>query len=387
MKMVILALIVAIFIPGLSTNQAHAFKILSALTDPCHEKITLGALGHERGGFLGDGLPSTAAMIARMSAKAEADGIPTDEASRGLRREIARRFGIGNLSEAEQYVISSFLAGVRAPDTGGYSIVDFSQIRGSHIRDDEQSAHFLRRKGDDGTPGDTAVIQETTNRLANLATQALTSWNTPGAHSVVARWTFAFYGERDVTVFAPAYYMGLIAHGVQDSYAHALRDENDFKVIAVSNYLDVVMDGYSNGRDGPGHSERLDQCNENDAFDLPRIDAARRDSARAFDTLDQQMAANGSDTTAFVSTLQSVFDYKSGCTADNEYCGGLWYKKAKEEISEPYEVGCGLVKSHSHDDHHHPMGNFTTSLSKTTVLFCLFAMPLLIALIQRRIRR
>ena len=365
-----------IFIAAFSLvpHSAHAFKILSALTDACHEKITLGALGHERGGFLGDGLPSTTAMLARMAAKAEITGIPTDEASYGLRRENARRYGLGNLSLSEQYVISSFLAGVRAPDTGGYSIVDFSRIRGSHIRDDEQSAHFLRRKLDDGPQGDQAVILETTNRLTDLANHALSQWSSAGGQTITARWTFAFYGERDVRVFAPAYYLGLIAHAIQDSYAHALRDDADMRIIAVANYLDVVMDGYSSGRDGPGHSERLDQCNEHDAFDLPRIDAARRDSARVFAALDTQFAVDGLDTSAFTATLQTIFDYKSGCTQENSYCGGLWFKKSIEEISEPHEIGCGLVKSQTHDDHHQSQ--------QIIMLLGLFA-PILIALFLR----
>lgn len=369
-------------------SDAQAFKIVSALTDGCHENITMGSLGKSSPAFNGDGTPSTASLLARFVQRVTTEGIPQDEASRGLRRENANRYGWGGYTEAEQYILASFLAGVRAPDTGGYSIVDFSQIRGSHIRDDEQSAHFLRRKDSDGTQGDIAVIQETTTRLATLANAALTQWATGGTAETRVRWTFAFYGERDVSVFGPAYNLGLIAHAVQDSYAHALRDENDLRVIAIANYLEVILDGFSDDRDGPGHSERLDQCNVNDSFDAPRINEARRQTARVFEVLDQQMASNGVDTSAFSAALAAVFDYKPGCNGANRYCNGLWYQKSLEDVSKPYEVGCGLARPASHHDHHHGSGGggkMTTSLSvNAMVFFLLIGLPILTALGLRR---
>jgi hypothetical protein len=328
--------------------EANAFKILSALTEGCHENITLAALGQPTNGFNGDSLPSVAPMFARFVARAELEGIPQDEASRGLRRETARRYGWGNMSEAAQFVLSSFIAGVRAPDTGGYSIVDLSQIRGSHIRDDQQTAHFLRRQNDDFAAGDLSAIQDAKSRLSDLSSQVLNTWASSNSAQRRERWTFAFYGEKDVTVFSPAYDMGLIAHAIEDSYAHALRDENDLKIIAVENYLDLVRDRYDGTRDGPGHSERLDQCNVHDSFDLPRIDAARKSTATVFNALDAAMATNGTDVTGVNSAFDTTFAYKAGCDVSNQYCDGLWYRKAKEEISEPYEVGCGLVAPVAH---------------------------------------
>ncbi|CAN5661541.1 hypothetical protein BH10BDE1_BH10BDE1_27410 [soil metagenome] len=351
--------------------SAHAFKILSALTDGCHENITLGALGQTTAGFNGDGLPSVAPMLARMVARVESEGVPQDDASRGLRRETARRYGWGNLSEAMQFVLSSFIAGVRAPDTGGYSIVDFSQIRGSHIRDDQQPAHFLRRKEDNNAAGDVSAIQDGVTRIQNLGALVLSTWSSSGRAQRNERWTFAFYGEKDVTIFAPAFDMGLMAHAIEDSYAHALRDENDLKIIAVENYMDLVMNQYDGTRDGPGHSERLDQCNVHDSFDLPRIDVARKSTAKTFLALDAQMALNGTDLTAVTAVFDDIFAYKAGCDLSNQYCHGLWYQKAKEEISEPYEIGCGLMAPishhHDHDGSSTGPGSLTTDVLNTRV--------------------
>lgn len=325
------------------SSKAHAFKILSALTEGCHEKMTLGMFGQlSPGGFRGDDLPSLAPLLTRLKARAETDGIPQDEASRGLRREIANRYGWGAMSEAELYIFSSILAGVRSPDTNGHSIVDFSQIRGSHIRDDDQNAHFLRRKDDDGHTGDLNVINATKTRLLGQTASVLAGWAGTASLNRTERWTFAFYGESDVTVFSPAFDLGLIVHALQDSYAHALRDETDMKIIAVENYIDLVLAKYEEVRDGPGHSERLDQCNEHDTFDAGRIE-----TARALEAIDAQLAAGTQDTTATATVFDDIFSYRAGCTFANRYCDSLWYRKATEQISEPYEVGCGLLKRRS----------------------------------------
>lgn len=374
----------------LGSRPAFSFQILSALTDACHEKMTLGVLGYGPASFRESDPSPLAAFYSRMVAKASAVGVPADRASEGMVREMENRFQWSGLSQAQKFVLASFVAGVRSPDTNGFSIVDINHLRGLHIRNQEQSAHILRRSDQDGGGADLEAIEEARARILNLVRAAQTSWNGDASLYRDERWTFAFYGEHTVRVMAAAYDLGVALHVLQDAYAHVIRDDQ-FRVLAISNFVEAVIGEHDEASDGPAHSERMDRCAvETDDFDRMRVDEARERAIQFLNAVDSTFQAESYDETGVAATLDPIFTYQPGCHSGNAYCGSVWYQKAREKFTGPFSVSCGLMRSVDDDgpwgDGHRP-GATAAALGSVTALVFLLLPLLLIVWFRSRPRR
>ncbi len=325
----------------LITSHAHAFQILSTVTNSCHESMTLGLVGAGSQEFR---QPAPSVLLSRFVATVRQIGVPQDRATQALIKEMDARFNWAGLDDATRYVLASLVAGARMPDTHGFSVIDIDHVRDNHLTDSAQATHMLRNRTDDLSDGNQQAITRTRAQLSSFVTTVLSQYAN-SQFLTQQTWAFPFYGEVSVQLFGPAFFLGQVSHSIEDSYAHTIRDSN-FNILAISNYIEAMEDDIDEDRDGPPHSDRLDQCNMADAFDKMRIDEAQRQLLRVYNQFDSTIAANSQDPAAVESILDDVFIYQAGCVNSNNYCGSEWIAKAREEVSKPYKLGfnCGLVK-------------------------------------------
>ena len=319
---------------------AQAFYILSPKSEGCHERLTLGALGADSEPF-GSANPASAKLLDLFAARARAVGVPDDEATRAFVDEVSDRYGFADRLLAERFVLASFVAGVRQPDTDGLSVIKFNETRSVHLQDGNQPRHALRQTGHDYETGDLEATGRARQLIRERLDSALESWASEETAVTETRWSFSFYGEVDIGILAAAFELGRAAHIIQDSYAHALRDE-EMQVVAVSNFVDAVEQRYYEPRDGPGHSDRLDECDaEASAFDELRVVAARDETDALFAAATPAFAdpsdAQRLDKLA-EPVLDRVFALRDGCTYANDYCDNAWLPLAESDLTEPYKL-------------------------------------------------
>jgi hypothetical protein len=306
--------------------SADAFYILSPKTEACHEHIMLGSLQATQAPF-GDSSISTAALLAHFVARAEDRSEIFEQGTRAFTDEISERFGLDDRSRAEQFILASFVAGVRHPDTDGLSVVKFNETRSLHLQDRNQPKHALRKSAHDHEAGDAD------------------SWRSADGPLVAERWSFSFYGAVEVWIFGPAFQLGQASHVVQDAFAHALRDDH-LRITAMGNFVDALQKGYSEPRDGPAHSDRLDECDvENSVFDEMRVVEARDATATLLAATAAIFEGDGGPGALedeiqkrVDPALDRAFAHRPGCSYDNDYCGSDWAPIADSDPTEPYEL-------------------------------------------------
>ncbi|QDG51536.1 hypothetical protein FIV42_12505 [Persicimonas caeni] len=324
----------------LAPPPASAFYILSPKSEPCHERLMLGALGAEAEPF-GSAGSAGPKLVSLLTERVRASGVPDDEETRAFVDETAQRYGFSAQSWAEKFVLASFVAGVRQPDTDGLSVIKFNETRSLHLQDGNQPKHSLRQSDHDYEGGDAAAIERAREVVVERLERARSSWQTDEELLERARWSFAYYGEVDVWLVAAAFHLGRAAHVVQDAYAHTLRDD-EMRVVAMSNFVDVVEERYFEPRDGPAHSKRLDKCDTDEsAFDEMRVVEAREATVELVAVLGLVLSESASRTRLeelLDRPLNRVYTLREGCTVDNAYCGSAWAPLAASEPTEPYNL-------------------------------------------------
>lgn len=332
----------------LFASRSYGFHIHSFRSDPCHEKMVLGTFDRQPFPFSASDDPTLENLISEFVRRVEGR-VPSDAATQGMIREISNFYGLRDLSLEERYVLSSLVAGTRSPDTDGFSIVDFNEVRHIHIQDENQGSHALRRSTMEEPSGSIESIREAQGKIIELTRSVLTQWQGEGELTRAERWTFPFYGEKSVLVFGPAYDIGVLSHVIQDSYAHAYRDEQ-MRILTIANYVDVMHENHHEERDGPPHSDRLDRCEVySDDFDRARVQAAVRATARYLEALSNRLASraeldNPPDNPQVI--LNDIFEYRPGCSHENQYCGSIWAEKAAEDFTKPFSLAaCGSLLS------------------------------------------
>lgn len=314
---------------------ALAFQILTPASRPCHERIVLGAVEAIDAPWSSDEDTDVSEVVHELMEKAEGVGIPRGKRTQAFIDDVVRQYDIQAATPAEKWVFASFVAGVRQPDTRGLSVVRFNNARETHLADEGQAEHSLRRSYDDFSAGNLAAIDNIRAGLHLRFEQSRARWRN-GEHVLRATWTLPHYGEFDVWVFAPAFDMGHMTHTLQDSYAHVLRDD-DFRVLSIGNFVDTQHGNLSEDRDGLGHSERMDHCSMSDPFDAMRVREAREASARWI-----LMVAQGyelEDAEGHMDPLlDEIYDLREGCDTSNDFCGTSWLEEARKEVTEPVKL-------------------------------------------------
>lgn len=340
LRWILSAAIGVVVLAWLVPTPAAAFYILSPKTEPCHERMMLGALGADEPPFSNDNAIGSK-FLDLLIARVDASGFSADEQTRAFVDDVSRRYGFSERPWTDKFVLSSLVAGVRQPDTDGLSVIKFNETRSLHLQDGNQPKHSLRQTGHDNDTGDADAVTRTREVIAGRLERARESWQSDQTLFEQARWSFSFYGEVDVSVLVAAFEFGRAAHVIQDAYAHTLRDE-EMRVVAMSNFVDAVEQRYFEPRDGPAHSDRLDECDvEGSAFDQMRVVEARDATIELMGILALVLEAFESNSrlkSLLVDPLDRVYTLRAGCSVDNHYCGSAWAPLAASDPTEPYNL-------------------------------------------------
>ncbi|MGK0360203.1 MAG: hypothetical protein ACI9U2_002516 [Bradymonadia bacterium] len=327
------AMLSGLVLGSLLAPSAHAFQILTAASSPCHERLTAGGFGLQPAPF---GTVAGLRVFDALLARAETAALPTDKATRSFIKDVGDTYGVAVDTPLEQWVVASIIAGAREPDTRGFAVVSFNELRTTHIKDDLQAPHSLRRANHDGEEGNESAIVAAREPLTQRLQEAHESFWSADPR-LKTRWTFAFYGEVNVRVFEPAFRMGQMAHTLQDAFTHTLRNE-DLEIVTVLNFVDASLGRLDEPVDGLNHSDRLDNCDTSNAFDRERIEAARDATASMMLAVSDVLAMQTLDAGPLDAVLDVSYAYAPGCTVDNEYCGTAWLAPARTALTGPVDI-------------------------------------------------
>lgn len=317
----------------LCAPSAQAFQILTAASSPCHERLTVGGFGLQAEPFgTAVGLRVFDALLAR----AETVGLPNDKATRGFIEDVRDTYGVAVDTPRERWLVASIIAGAREPDTRGFAVVSFNELRTTHIKDELQAPHSLRRVTHDGVEGNERAITAARGHLTVRLKEAHDSFWSEDPR-LKTRWTFAFYGEVEVRVFEPAFRLGQMAHTLQDAFTHTLRNP-DLEIVTVLNFVDASLGRLDEAVDGLNHSDRLDECDVSNAFDRERIEAARDATASMLVAVSDVLANQTLDTAPVDAVLDVAYAYAPGCTLANDYCGTDWLEPARSKLTGPVDL-------------------------------------------------
>lgn len=296
-----------------------AFQITSTFSTSCHESITLAAYL-----FVFEGQTADVPL-------------PSDPASRRLISSIASELPGSITDPRDQFVAVSLLLGVRFPDTGGHSILNFVQVRDAHSDPAEQYKHALRKPADDGREGDRNVVAGVRERITNRIDAMRLELARPPEEQLRRVPTYLdFYGQFEVEVYAPAFELGLATHTLQDSFAHAIRSDDLRRIRHVFNFAEAIAGGHEDERDGLAHSDAMDLC-EPDGPNVELVLAARQATAELFAAARDELS--GVDDAAVRGVLDAWVTLEPGCDATNDFCNSRWLDLARTDPSGPY-LGC-----------------------------------------------
>lgn len=289
----------------LSTSNAQAWTIGTGFTKGCHERITAKAYED----FLLD-LP-VRSLIVPLSATWRRVGpflieqVDQDPA---------------NLTDRQEFLLVSMLVGIRAPDTEGHSILNLDSVRLLHTDPNPvgQYDHALRGLDDDGEDGAVAAVLGTRQVILDNFAEAIKIIQlSPEEQIITTKIFFDFYGEIEIDVWGPGFYVGRAAHALQDSFAHTIRDEHDgfHSIISVFNFSEAIQGTLEVARDGSPHSIAMDECEE--ATEKTR-EAAIRATRDLFVAARERIV--GRDSNSVEQVLDNWMNYKRGCNAENKFC-------------------------------------------------------------------
>ena len=317
----IFALVLALGAP----LEARAWTVASGFTHGCHEEITWSAF-HDFLYYLPpEGVPVS-------------DGTIWRELAVFLLDEAPIAIDPDTLDDADRFFLVSLIVGVRSPDTDGHSIINLGELRKLHSdpTDEGQYAHALRGKGDDLAAGNAIAVAGLQARIADLLRKANDAINLPNDEQIIlGRFYLDFYGEIEVQVWAPMYYIGQAAHALQDSFSHTIRDDADGlrTIVHVMNYVDAIGSNFEEDVSGLAHSDSMDDC----------LDPATDDTfAAAIEaTIDLFYIARAIWTDTEPDAVENLFDkwvlLREGCGPENDYCdNSRWLEQTQKKQTKAY---------------------------------------------------
>lgn len=304
------------WLTSLVALPAFAFSIATAFSSPCHEPLTAAAFSRARASFPAEQLPR----------------VPS-ELEQKVSEDFAKNFGPADVPPEYLYTQMSLIMGVRAPDTGGHSLLDLDNTRLLHTVPSDQYSHALRGGADDGPEGDEVVaagVRATVNALMSQARDAL--GKPRDEQHIPVTYDIDGYGLVKLQVWAPAYFAGRAAHALQDSFSHSLREDGFHRVVHFFNYADAITKNYDEARDGFRHSGSMDKCGH---ATEPITNAATDATTALLLAIDSQARLDV--------VLNDWVTTRPGCTIENAYCDSPWLALAAEDVSEPY-LGCSSAQ-------------------------------------------
>ncbi len=294
---------------------ALAYTVESAATEGCHERITSEALRRVR------------------ETSAAAAPIEPDEDERALVADLQ----FVPEDDMRDVGAVTLLLGVRDNDLKGRGAQDLTSLALVHGDPDTQDEHCLRGLNDDEPNGSGRAITACRAYIEKRVGQAIAGLDAEGRPSDRMKLPIHLAVRNDVAADLPTFYvrMGQALHALEDGFSHTYRTEDGRTVTVALNWLDVVGETHEESRDGPGHSEALDACDDADDLRTLRRELATDASA---ELLHAALAPGRTDEEK-MNDVRAVLDtylgYQPGCTPDNKWCDA-----AEARIPAP---GCGCT--------------------------------------------
>lgn len=304
------------FLAVVPRGNTRAYTINTGFTHPCHEEMTHAAM-------------KTA--IARGAIDPAADvPLPADDSWRDVLAYLTEGMTLEQDGDREAFLALSLIVSSRYPDNRGESITNAKSLRKIHRDPEDQDSHFLRSADDDYAEGNLSAIDA---GLAHIRSQleAARSYVAleQGDQLIETPVYIEYYGLVNVTVWAPAFYMGVAAHAVEDSFSHTVRSDDLHTIHHVCNYVDAVSFDYDHDRDGLRHSWAMDRCDEEAAGIAVGATEAAGDFISLFADLEGDLDG------AFAGFTHDWMEHREGCDDSNDYCGSKWVEVARADPSLP----------------------------------------------------
>jgi hypothetical protein len=282
----------------LCAASAGAWQIEDPIHHACHERISQAAL--TRVGYVAEP-PQLRGDDARLRDNLEFDASPYD---------------------ANIYALSLVL-GVRNADTHGGPDFSFASNASAANADDDQRAHCLRTKTEDGPAGDAAAVADCRAWIESLYWQALATLDADGNIDPEQR-SYAgvateFQGSVSYPLSGVYYFAGRAIHAVQDSFTHSFRSPDGHRIRHVLNWSDQVSCSLDEARDGHGHETVLDDCKDGDPSEAARFELATQASSDLLTALTVP-GSHAERAERIADFLETWMSYEPDCTLENAYC-------------------------------------------------------------------
>ena len=336
----------------LCATQAHAFKIGSAVSYPCHEWITLKAF------FAGDELKGDNSLLPDWAFQ---DQVAPDDATWvEVANYLETQLGYKFESDFQRLLGITLFIGVRYPDQANFAITDLTNMRAIHMAEEGQEEHALRAIHHDHEEGNEQAIEALRIYLMDTVEQAYASFQqsrpadgAPISKETIRRQTeqvsfwLEYYGEVKVPVWKPLFLMGRAAHALQDSFAHTYRSEDTTTIYAVGNFVEAMSTTYDAARDGPRHSDNIDDCTLEAV--APLYDSAVLATRELFFAVRDYWKVEleqTEDRDAARAQVELLLDrwlaLDTDCGYANDYCNTSWVELAREKETHPL-VSCSSM--------------------------------------------
>lgn len=297
-------------------HVAGAYAIESAISEPCHERITFDALHQYREEA---GNEWTGSEDRDEKALIRDAPFPTFHGMDDL--------GAVTLALANRHV-----------DLDGHEPDDLDQVAVVHGNPNNQAKHCLRDPQDDGEEGTSSALEACKAEILSRFEAALAGLDEEGGVDVDRRTTIEIYLEirRTVEARLPTYYveMGQALHTLQDAFSHQLRGDTHTEVHTVLNYVEYAEKELDEAGDGPAHSSDLDLCTDLDSLREERLSVATQAS---YELLSASLSPGQSaqeKRAAAEAVLAKYLTHRDGCTLENDWCGA-------EDAEYPPDAGGG----------------------------------------------
>jgi hypothetical protein len=302
-------------------GPATAFQVSTSITNDCHERFTMQALGRA---LVTPGLP---AEVTR-----------DDEILAGALQFDVSPYG-------KDFLTTSLMIGVRYNDLHGQAAQDLGRMAPVHNEPDRQMEHCLRRSNQDNEVGLQAALDECRDFIRWIIDRAVNYRDVPDPWAVEEIELYLRYRSTTLVPVSRLYFnLGRAIHVVQDSFSHTFRSEDGRKIWEVFNWIDDLEGSLKTERDGFRHQSIMDDC----TCICPAFD---RMLAYTVDASEDFLNAVLTATTVEQRNrqLNDFFDqwmtYEPGCTTENNYCNHAILGEIRNGLmicTEPWGcLGCG----------------------------------------------
>lgn len=272
---------------------AEAFEIETSTTSGCHERVTGDAIAAA-------GWPDGA----EPPAPGETDQRIMDDVPFSL--------------PARDPWTLALLVGVRHNDIGGNNPFDLPALAQIHDDPDRQVDHCLRRRQDDGEPGDGSALAACRAFILAELEAAL------GAGDIVdlaatepVEVYLTFRGRIELDLAAYPFRLGRALHALEDSYTHSFRNPDSGEVRTVLNWIEGNLEGGDEARDGHPHVAALDRCGGEDRV---RVEAATAAASELAAALADPAGGRAGRLARAAEVLERRTAQEPGCNPGNGWC-------------------------------------------------------------------